>query len=109
MAVLFALLVALPLPGDFFKDNGWYVGPIAWIACSIVSARVLPLPAGVVLFAALAGGICGLLVSLVAGHTPGLAVALLVFAASNAGYDDELDTRPGGSAERPTADTSPAP
>jgi hypothetical protein len=91
VALLFGILVALPLPKHFFEDYGYFTGPIAWILCTIVSARVLPIPAGIVLFNALAGGVAGLLVGLVAGHAPGLVVSLLVFAASCSGYDPELD------------------
>jgi hypothetical protein len=93
VGVLFALL-ALTLDRDFFKEYGFAVGPIAWLGCSLVTARLLTLPAGLVLFAALAGGVAGFLVGLVAGHGPGLGVSLLVFAASCAGYDAERDTAP---------------
>ena len=91
VAALFLLLLALPLEDDFFEDYGFAVGPIAWLACSLATARVLSLPAGLALFAALAGGVAGGLVGLVAGHTVGLVVALLVFAASCGGYDPERD------------------
>jgi hypothetical protein len=93
VAVVFAVLVALPLGDDFFEDYGIFTGPIAWIGCSIVSARLLPIPAGVVLFAALAGGVAGGLVSLATSHTVGLVISLLVFAASCGGYDPERDER----------------
>jgi hypothetical protein len=89
VAVLFGLLVALPLGEDFFEDVGFVVGPLAWLACSVVTARVLSLPLGYVLFAALAGGVAGAIVLLVASHWAGMAAALLVFAASCAGYDPE--------------------
>jgi len=90
VGVLF-LVLALALDEDFFEDYGWVVGPIAWAGCSLLTGRVLSLPAGLVLFAALAGGVAGFLVGLVAGHVPGLAVSLLVFAASCGGYDAERD------------------
>jgi len=88
---LFAVLVLLPLDENFFKHYGFIVGPIAWAACSLASARLLSLPAGLALFAALAGGVAGGLVGVVAGHLPGLGVSLLVFAASCGGYDAERD------------------
>ena len=93
VGALFAVL-ALALDREFFKDYGVAVGPLAWLGCSLLTARVLSLPAGLVAFAALAGGVAGFLVGLVAGHLPGLAVSLLVFAASCAGYDEERDTAP---------------
>ena len=93
VGALFALLAVL-LDKEFFEDYGFAVGPVSWAACSLITARILTLPAGLALFAALAGGVAGLLVGLVAGHLPGLIVALLVFAASCGGYDAERDTAP---------------
>jgi hypothetical protein len=87
VAVLFGILVALPLGDDFFDDWGFAVGPIAWLACSLLTARVLALPLAYVLFAAVAGGVAGTIVLLVASHWAGMAAALLVFAASCGSYD----------------------
>jgi hypothetical protein len=87
VAVLFGILVALPLGDDFFDDWGFAVGPIAWLACSLLTARVLALPLAYVLFAAVAGGVAGTIVLLVASHWAGVAAALLVFAASCGSYD----------------------
>jgi hypothetical protein len=87
VAVLFGVLVALPLPDDFFEDYGIFVGPLAWLACSLVTARVLAIPLAFVVFAAVAGGVAGGLVMLAAKHWMGMVAALLVFAASCAGYD----------------------
>jgi hypothetical protein len=98
VGALFGLLVLLPLDHDFFEDFGYLVGPLAWLACSVVTARLLSLPPGLALFAALAGGVAGGLVGLVAGHGVGLVVSLLVFAASCGGYDEERDTAPVGRA-----------
>ena len=92
VGALFGLLLLLPLEEDFFKDYGFVVGPLAWAGCSLITARLLSLPLGLALFAALAGGVAGALVGLVAGHGGGLLVALLVFAASCGGYDAERDT-----------------
>jgi hypothetical protein len=91
VGVLFAILVALPLDEDFFKSWGIAIGPVAWIACSIGTARILSLPAGLTVFSALAGGVAGTLVGLVAGHDVGLVISLLVFGASCGGYDPERD------------------
>ena len=93
VGTLFAVL-ALALPKSFFEDYGWVTGPVAWIGCSILAARILALPTGLVLFAALAGGVAGFLVSLAASHLAGLVVSLLVFAASCGGYEpeDEAET-----------------
>lgn len=94
VGALFGVLLLLPLQDDFFKDYGFAIGPVSWAACSLVTARLLSLPVGLALFAALAGGVAGALVGLVAGHGAGLAVGLLVFAASCGGYDAERDAAP---------------
>jgi len=91
VGALFAVLLALPLGEDFFRDYGYATGPVSWALCSLVTATVLSLPRGRALFAALAGGVAGLIVGLVASHTAGLVVALLVFAASCGGYTAERD------------------
>jgi hypothetical protein len=94
VGLLFATLLALPLDEDFFEDYGFIVGPLAWAFCSLTTARILALPLGLALFAALAGGVAGTLVLLAASHVAGMFVALLVFAASCAGYDAERDAAP---------------
>jgi hypothetical protein len=93
VVVLFAILVALPLGEDFFDDWGLVVGPIAWLACSLVTARVLSLPLAYVLFAAVAGGVAGEIVLLVTSHWAGVVAALLVFAASCGSYDAPAEQR----------------
>src|SRR3954447_21617076 len=96
VVALSGVLIALPLSHDFFKDWGFLVGPFAWIVCSLITARLLSLPVGYVLFAALAGGVAGTIVLLVTSHWPGVGVALLVFGASCASYDPnaEADAAP---------------
>jgi hypothetical protein len=89
VGIVFAILVALPLGDDFFEDYGWITGPVAWFGCSLATARVLDIPVGYVLFSAIAAGVCGAIVMLVATHWAGMVVALLVFAASNATYDPD--------------------
>jgi hypothetical protein len=90
VAIPFAIL-ALALDEDFFEDWGWLVGPIVWLACSVVTGRILSLPLAYVLFSAVAGGVAGLLVMLATSHLPGLLAALLVFAASCGSYDPRLE------------------
>jgi hypothetical protein len=87
VAALFGVLVALPLDDNFFEDYGWLTGPIAWLACAAVAARILRLPRELALLAAVAGGVAGALVGIVLSHTAGLVVAIAVFAASCAGYE----------------------
>jgi hypothetical protein len=90
VAIPFAAL-GLALDKEFFEDWGWAVGPVVWLACSLVTARILALPAGYVVFSALAGGVAGLVVMLAASHLPGIGAALLVFAASCGSYDPEAE------------------
>ena len=94
VGTLFLLLLALPLDDELFKDYGIAIGPVSWAACSLLTARILALPAGLALLAALAGGVAGSLAGLVAGHGPGMGVALLVFGACCGGYDRRRDAAP---------------
>ena len=93
VAIPFALL-GVALDESFVEDYGWAVGPAVWLACSLVTARVLDIPASYVVFSAIAGGVAGALVLLVAGHLPGMIVALLVFAASCGSWDPEALEEP---------------
>jgi hypothetical protein len=90
VAIPFAAL-GLALDKDFFEDWGWAVGPVVWLGCSLVTARILALPVGYVVFSALAGGVAGAIVMLAASHLPGIGAALLVFAASCGSYDPEAE------------------
>lgn len=89
---LFAVLAALPFPEDFFRDYGFVTGPLAWILCSIGTARILSLPLGFVAFGALAGGVAGLVVLFAASHIAGMVAALLVFSASCGSYEPESES-----------------
>jgi hypothetical protein len=91
VAAVFAILVALPLGDNFFEDYGWITGPVAWLGCAAVTARILSLPRSLVLFAALAGGVAGALVALVTSHGVGLLVSIAVFGASCGGYEEATE------------------
>ena len=43
--VLFAVLIALPLPEHFFEDAGFVTCPVAWSICPLATARIVSLPA----------------------------------------------------------------
>jgi hypothetical protein len=81
IALLFAVLVALPLPKGFFEDAGFATGPIAWILCSFATARILSLPTSVAVGATALGGLAGVAAFLAINHTAGIVAGLLVFAA----------------------------
>ncbi len=87
VGALFAVLIALPLGEDFFEDYGWITGPVAWVGCAAIAARILSLPPALAVFAAIAGGVAGAIVGVALDHTVGLIVAIAVFAASCAGYE----------------------
>ena len=55
VAVL-SIALAIALPHSFFDDYGWIAGPAAWALCSLVTARVLGLPAGWTLLGAARDG-----------------------------------------------------
>jgi hypothetical protein len=90
VAVPFVVL-ALTLDESFFEDWGWVAGPVVWLASAAVTARVLSMPPGYVLFSAVAGGVAGAIVFLVASHWAGMVAGLLVFAASCGSYDPEAE------------------
>ena len=90
VAIPFAIL-GLALSEDFFEDWGWLVGPVVWLGCSLITARILGIPLAYVLFAAVAGGVAGEIVLLVTTHWAGMIAALLVFAASCGSYDPRLE------------------
>ena len=90
VAIPFAIL-GLALDENFFEDLGWLVGPVVWLGCSLITARILGIPLAYVLFAAVAGGVAGEIVLLVTSHWAGMIAALLVFAASCGSYDPRLE------------------
>ena len=98
VAIPFAIL-GLALSESFFEDWGWLVGPAIWLACSLVTGRVLELPLAYVAFSAIAGGVAGLIVMLVATHWAGMIAALLVFAASCGSYDPRLEAEAAASGD----------
>jgi hypothetical protein len=92
VGVLFAAL-ALALDEDFFEDYGFVVGPVIWVACSLVTGRLLKLPLSYTLFCALAGAVAGVIVELAGPHWAAVGAAVGVFAASAASYDPERDAQ----------------
>ncbi len=79
VAVLFAAL-ALALPKHFFEVWGWMVGPLAWLLCAAVTARVLSLPRNPTLFGAVLSGLPSLLAVVFDAHEVGMILAIAFFA-----------------------------
>jgi hypothetical protein len=80
VAVL-SVLLALIFSHGFFEGWGWLIGPLAWMACAWITARVVGLPEAPVLFRAAIAGLPSVLFVLLGLHWLGAAVAIAVFAA----------------------------
>lgn len=78
---LLSILLALIFSHGFFASWGWLVGPLAWMACAWLTARVVGLPEAPVLLRAALAGIPSLLFVLIGAHWLGAAVAVGLFAA----------------------------
>jgi hypothetical protein len=79
VAVL-SVVLALALPHSFFDSWGWLVGPGAWALCALLTARVLRLPAGMVLVGAALAGVPSVVAVVVGVHWLGAAFAIGLFA-----------------------------
>ncbi len=79
VGVLFVVLAIL-LPHSFFEDWGWLTGPIAWILCAALTARVLSLPLGSTLLGAVLVGIPDAIFVLIGLHELGGVIAIILFA-----------------------------
>lgn len=80
VAVL-SVLLALVFSHGFFASWGWLVGPLSWLLCASLTARVVGLPEVPVLLRAVLAGIPSLLFVLIGAHWLGAAVAVALFAA----------------------------
>ncbi len=79
VGALFALLLALPLPTSLFREQGAWIGPLSWLACALVTARVIGLGPARALGAAATSGLAALTASLAAGHGSAMVVGVVVF------------------------------
>lgn len=80
VAVL-SLLLGLVFSHSFFESAGWLVGPLAWMACAWLTARIVGLPEVPVLIRAALAGIPSALFVILGFHWLGAAVAVAIFAA----------------------------
>ncbi len=75
-----SVALALALPHSFFNHWGWLTGPVAWLLCAAVTARLLRLPrARAILGAALAGA-ASVPAVLLGLHWLGVVIAVGLFA-----------------------------
>lgn len=79
VGVIFAAL-ALILPKSFFETWGWITGPLAWIGCAALTARLLALPLGNTLLGAVLAGIPSLVGVILGAHDVGGVVSIALFA-----------------------------
>ncbi|HZO05707.1 MAG TPA: hypothetical protein VFB52_04915 [Solirubrobacterales bacterium] len=79
VAVL-SIALALALPKSFFEDYGWISGPLAWLLCAVLTARVLRLPPAPTLLGAVLAGLPSLLFVVIGLHWAGAVVAVGFFA-----------------------------
>ncbi len=77
---LLSVALGLALPHSFFEDWGWIAGPVSWMVCAALTARVLSLPLGPALLGAILAGLPSLLAVLVGLHWAGAVLAVAVFA-----------------------------
>jgi hypothetical protein len=79
VGILFAILAIL-LPKSFFESWGWIAGPVAWMLCAALTARVLHLPLGRTLLGAVLAGIPDAICVLIGAHNVGDVIAIVLFA-----------------------------
>ncbi len=79
VGALFALLLALPLPTELFREQGAWIGPLSWLACALITARVIGLGSMRAVAAAVTSGLAAVAVSLGIGHASGMVAGVLVF------------------------------
>jgi len=79
VAVL-SIMLAIVFSHGFFEDWGWLVGPLAWLGCAWLTARVVGLDPAPTLWRALGAGVVSVLFVLAGLHWLGALVAVGIFA-----------------------------
>ncbi|HEY2056696.1 MAG TPA: hypothetical protein VGH14_22410 [Solirubrobacterales bacterium] len=79
VAVL-SIILAILLPHSFFDTWGWVTGPVAWMLCAALTARLLDLPLGPTLLGALLAGMPSVICVIIGAHTVGEVIAVVLFA-----------------------------
>jgi hypothetical protein len=75
-----SIVLALLLPHSFFDDWGWIAGPVSWLACAALTARLLSLPPGPALLGAVLAGVPSAIAVVIGVHWLGASIAVVVFA-----------------------------
>jgi hypothetical protein len=74
--VVLSLLLAVVFSHGFFESWGWLVGPLTWLGCAWVTARIVGLEPVSTLVRALLAGLVSALAVIVGLHWLGLLVAV---------------------------------
>ncbi len=75
-----SVALALALPHSFFDHWGWLSGPLAWLLCAAVTARLLGLPRGRTVLGAGLAGLPSIPAVVLGLHWLGVAIAVGLFA-----------------------------
>jgi hypothetical protein len=77
---LLSLLLGVIFSHGSFESWGWLVGPLAWLGCAWLTARIVGLEPAATLVRAVLAGIVSLLAVLIGQHWLGALVAIGLFA-----------------------------
>ncbi len=77
---LLSILLGAIFSHGFFEDWGWLVGPLTWLGCAWLTARIVGLEPAPTLVRAVLAGIVSALAVLVGLHWLGALVAVGLFA-----------------------------
>jgi hypothetical protein len=75
-----SLVLAAALPHSFFEDWGWLSGPLAWLGCAALTARLLALPVPEALAGAVLAGVPSAVAVIAGVHWLGVVIAVALFA-----------------------------
>jgi hypothetical protein len=73
---LLAIVLGVVFSHGFFADWGWLVGPLAWLGCAALTARVVGLPTGFTLVGAVLAGVVSAIAVAIGLHWLGIVVAV---------------------------------
>jgi hypothetical protein len=76
-----AIVLAVVFSHGFFEDWGWLVGPIVWLGCAALTARVVGIDRAFAMIGAVLAGLVSALAVVIGVHWLGIVVAIGLFAA----------------------------
>jgi hypothetical protein len=77
---ILSIALALLLPKSFFEEWGWVTGPLAWLLCAGITARILGLPRNPTVLGAVLAGLPSVIFVVIELHWAGAVVAVGLFA-----------------------------